>query len=282
MAERTVVGVDFSGARAEGGTWITEGRIASSGDLIIERVQPIRRVDLHTFLIGAPQGTVVALDFPFGLPIEVLESFFKDLDLSNAIMADVWPLIGAMTREEYETKCRELVSRTHKHPKRTGDHRHTVSMSPLNVRMIPMTYHGIELLNSVHQANPDLWWVPPLDPGPTALERVTLLEVMPGAFLRRLGFDTQTVKGYKNASDSLLNRERIIAELSSRARYAKVNVLNLSDFRWGIKAIDDCLDSVVAAIAAASWAGNQSVFRHPEPEEMKDARLEGWIYAPTE
>lgn len=275
-----IIGVDFSGARTEEDTWLAECHLTGTYELIIERVQPIRRVDLCAFLFKALPGTVVALDFPFGLPIEVLESFFKDLDLDNATMADVWPLIARMTREEYEDKCRGFVSRTRRHPKRTGDHRHTVSMSPLNVRMIPMTYHGIELLNKIHDESPDRWLVPPIDCEAPAAERVTLLEVMPGAFLKRLGFETQTVKRYKNAEDSLFNREHIIAELSSRAQNVGVSVSNLSEFKWGMKAIDDCLDSVVAAIAAASWARNQVAFCHPEPSELKSAQLEGWIYVP--
>lgn len=275
-----IIGVDFSGARGDKNTWLTEGLLTPNCELIVERVQPIRRKDLAKFLLSVPPSSVVALDFPFGLPIEVLKSFSDNRDFDDATMTDVWPWIGAMTPEEFDGKCRDFVRHTHKHPKRTGDHHHPVSMSPLNVRMILMTYHGIKLLSKIHNESADRWLVPPIDCGAPAAERVTLLEVMPGAFLKRLGFETQTVKRYKNAEDSLVNRERIIAELSNRAQTAGVSVSNLSDFKWGMKAIDDCLDSVVAAIAAASWARNQVAFCHPEPSELKSAQLEGWIYAP--
>ena len=272
MAERTIVGVDFSGAETEGKTWLCEGKVRSPGQVTIERVQPVLRNDLAEFLYCVPFGTVVALDFPFSLP----KVFLDSLDIRVPDMKQVWPRIAEMPFAAYKKAC----SGFGRHPKRKGDNYYNVSLSALNTRLVPMTYRGIELLNNLNSTRAERWWVPPLNFGEPPDDRITLLEVMPGAFLWSIGFDHSTVKGYKNAKDSLVTRNLVIDNLSEFAKRANVNVANLDDFRKGFKASDDLLDCVVAALAAASWATSKGLFLHPSSGELPDARLEGWIYAP--
>ena len=269
MAERTIVGVDFSGAQAEGKTWVAKGHMPSTEHLIIDSVQPILRNDLLELLPNLPPTTVVALDFPFGLPRVFLES----LCVHENTMKDVWQHITSMSFDKYKKKCKNFGT----HPKRTGDKLHSVSMSALNIRLVPMTYHGIKMLHKLDEAHTNRWWIPPLDSGEMPADRIALLEVMPGAFLRSIGFDYKTVKSYKNAEGALDTRDYVINHLSA---YSGMKMPNLLDFRWGFRANDDPLDSVIAALAAASWTRNRDDFLHPKHCELADARLEGWIYAP--
>ncbi len=264
-----VIGVDFSGAKAEGKTWVAEGHLPSTGRLIIDCVQPILRNDLLELLQSAAPSTVIALDFPFGLPRVFLES----LSIHANTMKDVWPHIVDISIDRYKDKCKSFGT----HPKRTGDKLYSVSISALNSRLVPMTYRGIEMLHNLHKAHANRWCIPPLDSCEIPADRVTLLEVMPGAFLWSIGFDRATVKGYKNAADSLNTRDDVIKKL---CEYAEIKIPNLSGFRWGFRANEDCLDSLVAAIAAAKWAQNPDYFRKPDTDELADAKLEGWIYAP--
>lgn len=281
MAERTIVGVDFSGAQTDGKTWVAEGRLLSGEQLLLDHVQPILRKDLRQFLQSCNTSTVVALDFPFGLPRIVLESLklsqnWPMQNLNN--MRDVWPLIARMGLDDYKVECKKFS----RHHKRTGDKHYSVSLSVLNSRMVSMTYRGIELLHELHEECPDPWWIPPLDLGETPVDGITLLEVMPGAFLWSIGLDYSTVKSYKG-KDSLDTRRAVIDRISEHAE-EELRIPNLNDFRWGLRANDDCLDAVVAAVAAGLWAKDKARFfrpeDNPEPAMLKDAQLEGWIYAP--
>ena len=158
-----------------------------------------------------------------------------------------------------------------------------------NPNMVPMTFRGMQMLHR-------LWHegcrVPPLDDsgriGPV------LLESMPGAVVNALGLPH---KGYKNGTRRHELRRQILGGLPGRAGVA---VENLDQFRDQYLESHDCLDSLVAAVAAALWTRDPSAFRRPgdhgqqtpslpgrqaSPEamamsELDAARLEGWIYAP--
>ena len=123
--------------------------------------------------------------------------------------------------------------------------------------------------------------VPPL-PSQHAGKAV-LLEVMPGAVLRALGLP---FKGYKNGKRRLELRRTILDGLP---HLSPVRLPNLQEFREACMASHDCLDSVVAALAAALWSIDPGLFRLPsadgDPEDslsLPDSilRLEGWLYAP--
>ncbi len=268
MAERTIVGVDFSGAKAEGKTWMAEGRLTVKGDLVIDSVQPILRQDLADFLLNAAPSTVAALDFPFGLP----KTFLGSLGIHADAMPGVWPYISQMSLDEFRNKCKAMGT----HPKRIGDKHYSVSLSALNSRLVPMTHSGIKMLHQLDSAGPSRWWIPPLNCGDAPDGRITLLEVMPGAFLSAIGLDWTTVKSYKRAG-SLSIRDSVIHQLSV---YSEIKAPNLLQYRNGFRANDDSLDAVVAAFAAALWATDRPSFLHPMDDELSDAQLEGWIYAP--
>ena len=271
----TIIGVDFSGAKEDRNTWITQARLKPDGVLLFDSAQPARRSDLFDLLATVPTPGVAALDFPFGVPVE----FARHLNPNNppADMPDLWRSVAAINPDDFTAARNNFVER-HGEPKRAGDAaRFPESYSPLhrvNPNMVPMTCHGINLLHRLHQTYPNRWHVPPLKPTAAPDDTVTLLELMPGAFLKAVGLP---YKGYKKSGRALERRDRIIDGLTEKSG---VLLPNLADVSMGCRANDDCLDSVVAAVAASAWALDATRFRHPEPQELPNAKLEGWIYVP--
>ena len=276
MAETTIIGVDFSGARSDRNTWIARGRLDGNGTLSLDSVRRIRRDELGDLLPEIPTPAVAALDFPFGAPRQFAERL--GVACSSPTMRDLWNAVAAVGIDDFISQRNQFVA-AHGEPKRAGDLKyHRESFSPLhnvNPNMLPMTYHGIRLLHRWRLEQPRRWHVPPLPSDGPSSETATLLELMPGAFLRAIGLP---YKGYKKGRRALQLRDEILVSLAAKSA---VPIVNLSDVQYDCRANDDCLDAVVAAVGAAAWALDCSRFRHPTPDELPDARLEGWIYVPA-
>ena len=269
----TIVGVDFSGARDDRNTWVARGRLDAGGALLMDSVQPARRAAVHDLLATIPTPAVAALDFPFGVPAAFADHLPSKR--SPRSMSDLWETLSGMSADDFLAARDRFVDK-HGEPRRSGDGQHfPESYSPLhraNPNMLPMTYEGIRLLHRWRERCPWRWHVPPLEPQAPATRTVTLLELMPGAFLKAIGLP---YKGYKKGRRSSELREKITGAL---AEASGILLPNLDSVRMGCHANDDFLDSVVAAVGAACWARDSGRFRHPEPEELDLARLEGWIY----
>ena len=270
----TIVGVDFSGHREDRNTWVALGRLDAGGALRLDSVQPARRADLHDLLATIPTPTVAALDFPFGVPADFVAHLSPKF--SPRAMPDLWKIVSGMTAGDFLEARNRFVAENGE-LKRSGDARHfPESYSPLHVanpNMVPMTYEGIRLLHRWHENDPQRWHVPPLEPPTGSAQTVTLLELMPGAFLKAVGLP---YKGYKKGRRSAELREQITGALATASG---IPLPDLDSVHMGCHANDDFLDAVVAAVGAASWARDDDSFRHPQPDELALARLEGWIYA---
>ena len=271
----TIIGVDFSGAKHDRSTWITQGRL-SEGTLQLVSARRIPRADLYDLLIDIPTPAVAALDFPFGVPSEFASYLAAGTQLGD--MPALWDTVAPMPLIDFIAARNRFVA-THGEPKRAGDLKyHRESYSPLhnvNPNMLPMTWHGIQLLHRWHQEHANRWHVPPLPPTAAPDHTVTLLELMPGALLRSLSLP---FKGYKRGRDSTVRRTQIFDNLASSSG---ITLPNLDSVRDDFLANDDCLDSLVAAVGAAMWAQDSSRFHHPNADELADAKLEGWIYVPN-
>ena len=271
----TIVGVDFSGHRDDRNTWVARGRLDSGGALRLDSVQPARRVDVRDLLTTLPTPAVVALDFPFGVPA----GFAADLSPNRPprAMPGLWRTVSGMNAGDF-LAARDRFVAENGEIKRAGDTRHfPESYSPLhrvNPNMLPMTYEGIRLLHRWREEDRQRWHVPPLEPPPWPARAVTLLELMPGAFLKAVGLP---YKGYKKGRRAAELREKITAVLADASG---IPLPDLDSVRMGCHAHDDFLDAVVAAVGAACWAAGSERFRHPRPDELALARLEGWIYVP--
>ena len=274
----TIIGIDYSGAQNDRNTWVAQGRLTSDGALEFEGANMIRRKDVVNLLIAVSTPAVAAMDFPFCIPREFAEFLNTGDDLKA--MPDAWRIIDGLTLEDFYSARNAFVERWGE-PKRAGDAAHfSESFSPLhkvNPNMVPMTYYGIKMLHGLYEKQKDRWIVPPIEaPGNQAVT-VTLLETMPGAFLRAIG---SIYKGYKKPKSALMRDERRNVILDDLQQNAGIALPNLSELREACLANDDCLDAVVAAVAAAVWAQDTKRFRHPSVAEVPAAILEGWIYVP--
>ena len=274
-----IIGIDFSGAKQERGTWVAHGRLTRDGTLVFEGANMIRRKDVVNLLIAVSTPAIAAIDFPFCVPQEFAELLNTGDDLKA--MPDVWRIIDGMSLEDFYAARDAFVRHFGAEPKRAGDAAHfKESFSPLhkvNPNMLPMTYWGIRMLHGLYSNDPSRWIVPPMEASGSQAATVTLLETMPGAFLRSIG---SIYKGYKKPKSAELRDERRNAILDHVQLSAGIALPNLSELREECIRNDDCLDSVVAAVAAACWARNPDRFRHPAGDEIALAKLEGWIYVP--
>ena len=273
MAERMVLGVDFSGRGKDtdiGKTWVTKG-LFDGGTLEINDCRPVSRDGLRTLLKYLPSDLVAAMDFPFGIPME----FIQYLGIDATTMPTVWRSILSDGKDVawFEAKCREAFEELGYEPKRTGDEYYPESQSPLNLRMFRMTFHGMSMLGKLW--NETNCQVPPLQQ--EGRNGITLLEVMPGAALKAFSLPhTEYKSTERNAPKNLENRKVILKKLSDSFTVA---LSNLADFRDHYIFSDDALDSLVAAICASKWARGDK-FKQPNADEIAAAKLEGRIYVP--
>ena len=289
--EITIVGVDFSGAKADKNTWVTQG-VLTGGALAIDSCQAMPRAELANLLESLPGSAVAALDFPFSVPREFAAQWLPEV----AAMPEIWEAAAGMEFEDF-LSLRDGFVAEHGEPLRRGDLYFPECYSCLhkaNPNMVPMTFRGMQMLDRLWRAG---CRVPPLsDPPPVHGNRTgpVLLESMPGAALRAFGLP---FKGYKKGRLAVELRRRILDGLDA---CSGVKLANLERFNDHCMGNDDCLDSVVATVAACLWERDPSLFRlpqdgpgdatrrgrdpaPPEPEynELSTARLEGWLYAPV-
>lgn len=277
-----IIGVDFSGAEPETGkTWIAEGVLSDSGLLTMNSCHPITRSDLTDKLAALREPAVVAMDFPFSVPKKFAKFWREHHHCSfNQCewMPDLWSAASAEKRVGFE----RIAGRFEGMAFRKCDHYVPGAKSPLKAKgnpiMLSMTFQGMKMLHQLWQRSAagetrGRLRVAPLHPGSDP-DAVTLLEVMPGATLRRLGLD---YRGYKGGQNPLKTRDKILRELSQKmiSLTPLPHLLTLT-----CRANDDALDAVIAAITAALWHENQGIFRHPAGQELQTAQLEGWLYAP--
>lgn len=287
-SETIILGVDYSGAKADKNTLVTRGIFSDEtlGDetLRIEYCRPTPRADLAALLAAAPNNTVAALDFPFSVPREFASRWLPTAES----MPDLWQAAASMDLPDFMALRDEFVAE-HGEPYRRGDLYFPECYSCLhkaNPNMVPMTFRGMQMLDGLWQAGGR---VPPLPED--SRKGPLLLESMPGAALRALGLP---FKGYKKGQHAVDLRRQILEGLELRSGVA---IPNLSEFRDDCIGNDDCLDSVVAAVAACLWSRDASLFRRPQngpgdatkrggpprpdENELDSARLEGWLYAPV-
>ena len=282
-----IVGVDFSGAKTDKATWVTRAQLADDG-LRVLSCQPVGRADLAELLKSLPGNSVAALDFPFSVP----HAFAQFWQPGVAEMPALWQAAAEVEFADF-LRLRDEFCSEHGEPMRRGDLYFPECYSCLhkfNPNMVPMTFRGMQMLHQLWNAG---CRVPPLaDSEPTG---PLLLESMPGAVINALGLPH---KGYKNGRQAAELRRQILEGLSERSGVA---ITNLDDIKNQCLESHDCLDSLVAAVAAAMWTRNPDEFRQPGDTagstptlprrqaspaamampELEAARLEGWIYAPV-
>ena len=275
----TIIGVDFSGAKAENKTWIAQGVLTEDGALRLNGAHSITRAVLCELLAIIPPPAVVGMDFPFGVPKCFAEAEFG---FKGTQMPEMWEVIAKIPDlPAYIQAIRPRLrpggdlSRFNK-CLRQGDKKHFkgVAFSPLNPalpEMFPMTFYGMKMLHT-------LWVqsdcrVPPLDDA--GRKGVVLMELMPGAYLKAVGLPSI---GYKGTSERA--RQKRAGILSGLPKAAGISLSYSDMVHQSCIDNDDCLDAVVAAVCTAAWVQYPERFCHPDDDYLPAAQQEGWIYAP--
>ena len=290
-----ILGVDFSGAQTDRNTWLAQGSLRDD-TLSLNSCRPVSRSELTDELAKRAGPTVAALDFPFSVPREFARFWQRQHPpiFETPIfetMPDLWAAAAGMDWNDFSALRDAFVAR-YGELKRSCDPPESYScLHRVNPNMVPMTFRGMQMLHRLwtgNTANP--MFVPPLpnrsrpdrsrpdrsrpDAGPDTV----LLEVMPGAVLRRMGLP---FKGYKNGARAPALRRQILEDLPGQATPV---IVSLAEMRELCLAHHDGLDAVVAAIAAALWAIDPSRFPAPptkgHPGYDPAVLLEGWLYAP--
>ena len=289
---KQIVGVDFSGAgtnTAEGKTWLTSG-VLRRNTLTLEETKPVSRHALAQLLTNAEAPTIAAMDFPFSVPVRFLEHWVQhDAKVATATtMPELWQsakrLTGANTclidwcAKFKDEKGKQL------HPKRYCEEHYPKSKSPMNKRMIPMTFRGMQMLDDVWRCKAKKFSIPNLLEGSPGAPVV--LEVTPGLTLALLlKFHKAKLKkgGYKELKSGIpvLQNRRTIFEMLRGSGLLKIN--GLERWREEFLVFDDCIDSVLAAVTAALWKTHSGAFPLPpsegEPQYERTVR-EGWMFVP--
>ncbi len=299
MAERTIVGVDFSGAKDyghKGKTWITKGQF-NEKKLVIEKCDSISRQDLEQCLVKLPSGSVAAMDFPFALPCEIAKLWRPS--------ASEMPTLWAAAAEVSELKhfYKKVAAVVDSELLRVGDLCFPNAQPCLHrgrPNMVPMTFRGMQMLHRLWKTG--RFRVPPLT---GSSELPVLLEVMPGAALRNFNLSfTRYKDGPKEQQqERRSNREKIIKSLLSGSAGVQLQMPDYIVETCIERPDGDGLDSVVAATVAARWTLCETDFCVPSEEvvttlkrnpknkrrasiqargmtKLAAAQLEGWIYAP--
>ena len=266
MTRRSVVGVDFSGARHAGDhIWIAAGT-QQAGRLTLEACLPARELPggardremalaaLRDFL-ASERRAAAGLDFPFSLPRSLIEETGWR-DFLRAFPAR-YP-----DPEALRTECRRAAGG--RELKRCTDVEAKVPFSAYNLRLYRQTHAGIGsvLLPLVESGAAR---VIPMQARATG--KVLLAETCPASLLKRLDL----YSSYKGRSEVLrASRIKLMDTLINNG------LLNKPDKAVWERIVDDpggdALDSVLAAIAAARLPRLRRAARDPVE------RIEGRIY----
>jgi hypothetical protein len=266
---RRVYGVDFSGAKDAGNRiWIASG-IVDEDALLIEACYRGRELPgsardrgccleaLRCF-IAEETGAAFGLDFPFGLPCElVVQDSWQGFVLS-------FPEFHA-SPEVLRRFCREAAGG--RELKRATDRESQTPFSPYNLRLYRQTYYGIhDVLYPL--VRDDLACVLPMQPARPG--RSWVLEICPASTLKREGL----YRPYKGRTDAhrasrevILDQLQAVAPLAIPRQTVRSAILEERD--------GDALDSVVAALAVLR------ALRDPSPRIVEDPvahTVEGYVY----
>ena len=112
-----ILGIDFSGARADRNTWLTQGMLQNDGSLVLEECRRVKRRELEDLL----RNTQGARGGRPGLSLlRATEVFARRLAPGAKTMRDVWQAVSKMKYDEFQNQCKEFVAHNGE-PKRIAD-----------------------------------------------------------------------------------------------------------------------------------------------------------------
>jgi hypothetical protein len=271
---RTIFGVDFSGARGAGrNIWVA--RLERSTDQ--RRGPPYRLCDLARLedlcgtaerapalahlveLIAVSHQALWALDFPFGLPIEVMDAGSR------------WPwqfdFLAAWGEDAYgaglECLRRAKALGGPSHIRRATDTEAKTPFDCYHYRIIYQTFHGMrDVLDPLRRRRQTA--ILPFQYRRLASARRVLVEACPSSTLKRLGLPHQN---YKQPEGGRLTRKRLRTRRAILAGLARQVALDDRQRRVIMRnGGGDALDAVIAALGGIqAWhvADHTHIARHP-------------------
>lgn len=275
---RSIYGVDFSGAKLAGeNTWIAR---------LVPRRRSYELVELWRLrslcgtaerepalahlvkLVAASQDALWGMDFPFGLPVEVVAD--------GASWAEQLRWVRQWCRGAYalgeECVRRALALGKPMHIRRTTDQEAKTPFDCYHYRIIFQTYHGMrDVLAPLSAVRGTA--ILPFHYRRLPSARRVIVESCPGSTLKRLGLPHQN---YKQAEGGPLTRRRrntrheILSALSAHIAISPGQRRTIMRNAGG-----DALDAVIAALGALhGWrdADHQFIVRHAR------YRREGRLY----
>ena len=258
----TVVGLDFSGARAPGRTlWLATARPAGAG-VLVEDVRAAgdlagagtERATVYPAVrrwLLAQGSAVIGCDFPFSLPAPLLDG--RDWPAFVAGFADRYG-----DAEAFRAACRAA------HPagelKRRTDLAARTPFAAYNLRLYRQTFHGIRDLLAPLAALPAVAVAGVL---PRTGARLILVECCPASTLKAEGLYKPAYKGRDPAATD--RRRRIAAALPDLGMRLAPAVRDTAIDQPGA----DALDSVLAALGA--WRARRTP-GFPAPADAVEAR----------
>ncbi len=274
MNPQTIYGVDFSGAKLAGrNTWIAR---VVAGDEKSES-PPYELTDLWRLeklaktparepalaylveMVLDSREALWAFDFPFGLPIEVMDSQFQWKDQVEFVQN--WPENASDFGHECLRRAKELGGPNH--IRRLTDSECQARFDPYHYRIIYQTFHGIrDVLGPLHR-RPRTAILPFQYRRLPRAERC-IVENCTGSTLRRWSLPHQDYKqpeGGPLTHKRRKNRRAILVGLSQHVQITKTHQLVAMRNGGG-----DALDAIVAAVGAAqSWptTDHGALGRHP-------------------
>lgn len=279
VAFRSVVGVDFSGAKLAGrNTWLATIRPAARGP---SRLTALHR--LETLAGNADRATALAhlvelvrssdrvlwaFDFPFGLPVEVM--------CAGACWADQFAFLREWADDAYGVGL-ECVRRARRlggpmHIRRLCDTEARTPFDCYHYRIIYQTFHGMRDVIGPLRRHPATAVLPFQYRRLPAARRV-LVESCPASVLKALGLPHQN---YKQTTGAPLTRIRLRTRHAILAGLTPFVTIDESHRRVIMRnGGGDALDAVIAAVGAwRAWrrTDHAAVARHPR------YRREGKMY----
>ena len=224
---RTVFGVDFSGAKRAGRTaWVAEVRLDGDRPVLV-KLAPLGRLAGDetrgpalawlTDRIARSESALWALDFPFGLPIE----------LYGGGWAEQLRVVRTWDGGAYEfglhcvTRARELCGTMH--PRRLTDREAKAPFDCTHYRIIYQTFHGMRDVLGPLERSPGTC-VLPFQWRKLPRARRVLIECCPASVLKRHGLPHQNykqAKGGRLERFRLRNRQAILAWLEARCSVSR-------------------------------------------------------------
>ncbi|HVG30391.1 MAG TPA: DUF429 domain-containing protein [Pyrinomonadaceae bacterium] len=269
----TIYGVDFSGARLAGrNTWVARiervrrgaggapyglAELARLEDLCgtAERAASLAHL---VALISESEGALWALDFPFGLPVEVVEE--------GARWSHLFDFLRAWNDDDYGVGL-ECIARAErlgreKHIRRLTDIEERAPFDPYHYRIIYQTFYGMrDVLKPLRRRRETA--ILPFQYRRLAGARRVLVEACPASTLKRLALPHQN---YKQPEGGALTRKRLRTRRAIlEGLSAHVLIDDAQRRRIMRNGGGDALDAVLAAVGAArAWreTDHENVARH--------------------